>query len=54
MEMWERTRCFYHAKSGFKPSNFYDWLRWLSFETEFSKKFDEEMMNLPDNYEYKI
>ena len=54
MEACRRISYLFQAKGGFRPSNFHDWFRWLSFDTEFSKKFDEEMMSRPDNYEYKI
>lgn len=54
MEALERRKFYLEARLGVIVPDFYNWLKWLSFKSDYQKQTEEEMKNSPDYFEYKI
>ena len=54
MESWEKRKLRLDARLGGKPiPDFYNWLKWLSFESDYQKQMEEKMKSFPDYFEYE-
>ena len=53
MESWKKRKLYLEARLGKPVPDFYNWLKWLSFESDYQKQMEEKMKNSPDFFEYE-
>ena len=53
MESWKKRKLYLEARLGKPVPDFYNWIKWLSFESDYQKQMEEKIKNSPDFFEYE-